>query len=217
MSGGTCPTYSELLITKIEPQKRNKHRRSIFVDGEFCCGIAEDTLLNFGLRTNDVIDSKTLERIKEFDEFVYAKKLAYDYLSYQPRSVSEIEKKLRTKEISADTIQKTVEHLRELGLLNDEEFASQLISSKLSRKPVGKKVLLQKLYQKGVQKNISEDVIAKIVTPEREKEFAVQNFKKLFPRIKSEDKNTQRRKTFELLARRGFDFEIINEVIRENL
>jgi len=206
-----------MLITKIEPQKRNKRRRSIFVDGAFYCGVDEDTLLNFGLRINDEIDSRTLDQVKEFDEFVYAKKLAYDYLSYQPRTVSEIEKKLKTKEISPDTIHKTVEHLRRLGLLNDAEFASQLIASKLSRKPVGKKILLQKLYQKGVKKNISEEVISRIVTPEREKEFALQNFKKIYPKIRHNDNITQRRKIFQFLARRGFDFEIINEVIRENL
>lgn len=206
-----------MVITAIERQKRNKKRCNVFIDGTFAFGVAEDTVLNFGLRINDEIDVRSVERIKEFDEFVYAKKIAYDYLSYQTRSIREIEKKLRTKEISPGTIQKTIVHLQELKLLNDEEFAKQLISDKIRRSPVGKKILFQKLYRKGIKRNISEQAIEKVYTAETEKQFAVENFKKLFPKIRNEDKNTQRRKTFELLARRGFDFDTINDVIRENI
>ena len=204
-----------MLITAIEKQKRNKKRWSIYVDGEFACGVAEDTVLNFGLRTNDEIDKKTLDKIIDFDEFVYAKKIAYDSLSYRSRSISEISKKLKSKDISPDTIQKVIKHIQELGLLDDEQFAKQLISEKIKRKPVGKKVLMQKLYQKGVDKNVSTKVLEQEYTPENEREFALQNFKKLFPKIREQDKNTQRKKTYELLARRGFDYEVINEIIRE--
>lgn len=206
-----------MTITTIEQQKRNKKRWNIYIDGEFACGVAEDTLLKFGLRTNDELDKKTLDKIKDFDEFVYAKKIAYDFLSYRSRSNSEIEKKLKSKEISSDTIKKTLKHIQELGLLNDEDFAKQLISDKLKRKPVGKRVLMQKLFQKGVNKSVSEKVLEQVFTPENEKELALKNFKKLLPKIKAQDRNTQRKKTYELLARRGFDYDIINEIIQENL
>ena len=206
-----------MTITSIAPQRRNKKRWNISIDGEFACGVAEDTVLKFGLRVNDEIDKKTLDKIIHFDEFVYAKKIAYDFLGYRSRSVSEIEKKLKSKDISPGTIRKVIRQIQELGLLDDEQFAKQLISDKIKRKPVGKRVLMQKLYQKGVKKDVSEKVLEEVYTPENEKQYALQNFNKLFPKIKDADRNTQKKKTFELLARRGFDFDVINEIIHENL
>jgi regulatory protein len=206
-----------MVITSIEQQKKNQKRWNIYVDGEFCCGVAEDTLLKFGLRKKDELDGKLLDKIKDFDEFVYAKKTAYDFLSYRNRSISEITKKLKSKDISTDTAQRVIKHIKELGLLNDEQFAKQLISEKLKRKPVGKKVLMQKLYQKGIDKNISTGVLEQEFTPEKEREFALENFKKLLPKIKEQDKNMQRKKTYELLARRGFNYDIITEIIHQYL
>ena len=206
-----------MTITAIQQQKKNKKRWNVYIDGEFSCGVAEDTVLKFGLRTKDDLDRKTLDKIKEFDEFVYAKKIAYDFLSYRNRSVYEITRKLKSKDISFDSIQKIIKHIKELGLLDDEQFAKQLISDKIKRKPVGKKILVQKLFQKGVDKDVRTKVLEQEYTPENERAFALENFRKLFPKIKEQDKNTQRRKTYELLARRGFDYDVISEIIREYL
>ena len=206
-----------MTITAIQQQKKNKKRWNVYIDGEFSCGVAEDTVLKFGLRTKDDLDRKTLDKIKEFDEFVYAKKIAYDFLSYRNRSVYEIIRKLKSKDISFNSIQKIIKHIKELGLLDDEQFAKQLISDKIKRKPVGKKILVQKLFQKGVGKDVSTKVLEQEYTPENERAFALENFRKLFPKIKEQDKNTQRRKTYELLARRGFDYDVISEIIREYL
>ncbi|MGH2576075.1 MAG: RecX family transcriptional regulator [Ignavibacteria bacterium] len=206
-----------MLITKIEQQKKNKKRWSIFADGEFFCGLYEDTILKYGLKVNDETSGKKLNEIKDFDEYIFAKKTAFDYLSYRLRSFSEIKKKLISKKVSESTIEKVIKHLSDLGLLNDEEFARQLIQSKINKKPVGKKVLKQKLFEKGIDKQVSDKVLEKIYSESSEKEFALQNFKKYFPKIKSEDKRTQRKKTYEYLMRRGFDYDVINEIIRENI
>lgn len=206
-----------MIITKIENQKKNKERFNVFIDGQFACGISGDTLVRFSLSTNDEIKEETLDEIKNFDEYLYSKKISYDFLSYRIRSVKEIKDKLKLKEISQGTIEKTIAHLKELKLLDDEEFARQLVKEKLASKPVGKAVLKQKLFQKGISAEISERVLEESFNDSNEKEFVKEIFNKYFGKVKGLDVFKQRKKMFDYLARKGFDFEIIKEVINENI
>lgn len=204
-----------MLITQIERQKKNRKRYNIYLDGEFFCGLYDDTILKYGLRKNDEIPEAKINEIKDFDEYIYGKKIAYDNLSYRIRTVAEIRKKLKSKKISEVTIDKILSHLDELGLTNDEEFARQLINEKIKRKPVGKKLLKQKLFEKGVPKSIGEEALEKAFTEINEKDLALANFNKYFPKLKTKDSKEQKKKTFDHLARKGFDYDVINEIIRE--
>jgi regulatory protein len=188
-----------MTITKIEKQKRNKDRWNVFIDGIFACGINSDTFLKYQLKTGDNIDENMLREIRNFDEYLFSKKIAFDFLSYRIRSEKEIKDKLKGKDISQSSIERTIEHLKELKLINDEEFARQLITEKLSGKTVGKSVLRQ---------FFSED---------DEKEFVKTNFDKYFRRVEGLEKQQKRKKMFDYLARKGFDFEIIKQVINENI
>ena len=206
-----------MTITKIERQKKDRNRCNLYIDGVFFCGLNDDTVLKFGIAANDEIDEKKLGEIRDFDEYIYGKKIAFDYLSYRIRTVSEIRKKLKLKKISEQSIEKVLKHLNELKLTNDEEFAQQLIREKLARNPTGKRVLKQKLFEKGISKEVSDNAIQKAFDEIDEKELALASFTKYFTRIKSEEPDKQRKKTFDLLSRRGFNFDVINEIIREHL
>ncbi len=204
-----------MVITKIEKQRKNSKRWNLYVDEEFACGLSEDTFLKFGLRTNDEISKETLREIEKFDEYQFAKKSALDFLSYRIRSTAEIKDKLRSKKISAGTIDKTVLHLSKMRLIDDEEFARQLVQGKLGAKPAGKNVIRQKLFQKGIPKNISDKVIAESYTEEKERELMANVFNKYSKKLKGIEKNQARRKLFDYLMRKGFGIDSINEFLNE--
>jgi regulatory protein len=206
-----------MTITKIEKQKRNKDRWNVFIDGIFACGINSDTFLKYQLKTGDNIDENMLREIRNFDEYLFSKKIAFDFLSYRIRSEKEIKDKLKGKDISQSSIERTIEHLKELKLINDEEFARQLITEKLSGKPVGKSVLRQKLVQKGISFAQSDEILKEFFSEDDEKEFVKTNFDKYFRRVEGLEKQQKRKKMFDYLARKGFDFEIIKQVINENI
>lgn len=206
-----------MVITKIEKQKKNSKRWNLYVDGEFACGMSEDTFLKFGLRTNDEISEDEIHEIKNFDEYQFAKKSALDFLSYRIRSAAEIRDKLKGKKISADTIKKTLAHLDKMGLINDEEFARQLVLSKTGRKPSGKSVIKQKLFQKGITKETAEKVIEDLYTPEKENELIADVYKTYNKKVRGMDKYQKRRKIFEYLMRKGFSIDSINDFLNEKL
>ena len=206
-----------MVITKIEKQKKNSKRWNLYIDGEFACGISEETFLNFGFRTNDEISEDTLSEVKRFDEYQFAKKSALDFLAYRIRSKKEIIDKLKAKKISEETIEKTIGHLEKLGLINDEEFAKLLVQSNTGKNPSGKSVIRQKLYRKGISKDISEKMLNETFSEKKERTLIMDIFNKYKRRLAGLDKNHKRKKMFEHLARKGFDFDIINEILNEKL
>ena len=50
-------------ITAIEPQKTSKKRYNLFLDGEFYCGITDQTVVFAGLKVGKTITSQELENI----------------------------------------------------------------------------------------------------------------------------------------------------------
>jgi regulatory protein len=206
-----------LLITKIEKQKKARSRWNIHIEGAFFCGLYADTILKYGLHVNEDFSEKKLHEIKEYDEYIYGKEIALNFLSYRIRTVSEIRKKLKEKKISAKTSNKIMAYLEESGLTNDEEFARALIEEKIKNKPVGIRVLKQKLFEKGVPKQVGEDVLEKVFENVDEKSLAMVNYKKLQPKLKGKDRNEQKRKVYEYLTRKGFGYDVINEIIYEEI
>ena len=50
-------------ITKIEVQKKNKHRYSVYINDSFEFGINEEVLLKYGLEVGSEIDEYFIENI----------------------------------------------------------------------------------------------------------------------------------------------------------
>ena len=84
--------------------------------------------------------------------------IALHYLKFRPRSVFEIEKKLKEKKISEEEIQKTVGVLKKNQLLDDEKFAKMWVRDRNLLKPEGSYLLKMELKKLGIAENTIEDV-----------------------------------------------------------
>ena len=206
-----------MTITSIEKQKRSKKRWNIYVEGDFFCGLYADTILKYGLHVNEDYSETKLHEIKDYDEYIYGKEVALNFLSYRIRTTSEIKKKLKEKKVGVKSANKVLKYLEDSGLTDDEEFAKILIEENIKRNPVGIRVLKQKLFEKGVPKQVGEKALEKVLENVDEKQLALVNFSKLYPKIKNKDKKEQKRKTYEYLTRKGFGYDVINEIIYEEI
>lgn len=204
-----------MLISKLERQKKNHKRYNLYLDGEFYCGLYDDTLLKYGIVSGDEVTEKQIEDIRGFDEYIYGKKIAFDYLSYRIRTISEIKKRLKKAKLQDETIDKVVAHLKELKLVDDEAFARQLVAEKIKNKPAGKRMIEKKLYEMGIPKQVGESVLNELLDSDTEKSLALKTYEKLIPKLQGLDRQEARKKIFAKLASRGFNFDIINEIIRE--
>jgi len=203
-----------MLITRIERQ-RNKPRYTIYLDSEPALDIHSETLLKFGLRRNDVLDEKTIQRVKLEDLFQTAKQKALRFLSHRPRSEKEIRDKLEKEKFDDDIIVRVVENLKQNRLINDLEFGRMFAHDVMARKPLGRMVMKQKLFQKGIPKDTVETILQGIYDEQDEDTIALELARKRLLRLKNLDEMKQKQRVSSYLAGRGFNWEIISNVIEK--
>jgi regulatory protein len=193
------------LITKIEPQKRNPKRRSVFIDGKFAFGVDEEVVYHLGLKKGENLTEKRVAQIREGKSENEAKEAALRLLSFRRRTEKEIKDKLRQKGFDAKIIAHTVEKLKSYDLINDLEFATAWVKERLALKPRGKRLLRQELWKKGIQKDIIDKATEELCRDEEK--AAVELLKKAGRRYKNSEPAIARRRMYSLLTRRGFSYE----------
>ena len=84
-------------VTSIEPQKKKPDRFNIFVDGKFSFGLDAETLVKSGLKTGREISEKEIKKLVFENETNKLMEKALRFLSFRPRSESEVRRYLRRK------------------------------------------------------------------------------------------------------------------------
>lgn len=146
-----------------------------------------------------------------------AKFIVQRLLEQYPRTIKEIKDKLEDKDFDQNVIQETITYFKKLGYLNDEEYVSLWLESRLKRKPVGRLLCFEKLKQRGVSQDLIWKILDKDYPEEKEKELASnlalrkkQDFEKQsLPRLKIG------RKIGVFLDRKGFPEGMIWEILEE--
>jgi regulatory protein len=203
-------------VERLEPQKNRNKRFNLYADGNFICGLSADTVTEFGITEGIEIPDTRLQEIKRFDDYLYAKKISFDLLAYRKRSVSELERKLRSRKFSDDVISDVISHLKELNLLDDTTFSEDYVRE-MVRKNMGRKYIFSRLIEKGIAREVADEVIDRVFRSVDEKELAMKIFSKYSSRIKSGNIQEQKRKVYDHLTRKGFGQDVIISVINEKL
>jgi regulatory protein len=148
-------------------------------------------------------------------EHTRAKNAAYRFLTYRPRSRSEIETKLRDKEFNDAIIEAVLADLARLGYVNDLQFARQWTQSRSRLQGFGRRRIGQELKSKGIGREIIQEVFNEVFSEDTEIETAKRVAGKKLNTMGSLDRETRRRRLAGFLERKGFSFEIIRTVLRD--
>jgi len=201
------------LITAIEAQKKRGDRRSIYVDGEFVAGVHEEVVLNLGLAVGQAVDEQRLLGLLKTETTRKARERALRLISYRDRSKSEIRKRLVGSDFPEDVVEEVVEQLTRVGLLDDEKFSRDWVKSRTLSRPMGRARLSYELRSKGVEAPAVEKALGCLDdAAECDLAFGLAAWK--LDKMDREDPSTKR-KLASFLARRGFSWETINEVIEK--
>ena len=199
-------------ITAIEEQKKNKNRKSVFLDGAFAFGIDAFSLYALKLKEGDEIDASQLAEIKRTVLLEEAKAKAIKLLSFRSYTAKDMQKKLLDYTKDPETTDKTMIFLEEYGLVNDKDYARRYASDCLKLKKLGKRSIRMKLLEKGISATLADEILEEFVDKETEEE----NLEYLLTKkIKGnfDFKNLQKAKRY--AAYRGYGFDEIDSVIRK--
>ncbi len=198
-------------ITKIEPQKRNRDRRSVYIDGTYAVGMSLETLIKLDLFEGKEVDKEELKRIAFEIEKEQAENYAKLLLSYRERSPKEIEDRLKKRGYSEEVIHRVVSDLNEVGLLDKKRFARMWIKDRLGFSGKGKRFITMELLKKGLKREEIEEAFKD--SDFDELETAKRVAERYLSHLKDTDPLKGRKKLYDHLVRRGFSFEVIEEVL----
>ena len=88
------------------------------------------------------------------------------YLSMRDHNRRELVLKLKTKNYSADEIEKTLDELEDEGLLSEARYVRSFVRSNNRRHPEGKFLVSQRLAAKGTDREVARQVLDEIYTRE---------------------------------------------------
>lgn len=201
-------------IAKITFDRKTKLANVLF-DSNDSLNISADIVAKFNLKPGVVVDESLYTKICYEQEILQAKNSAIRYLSYRPRTIWEVKSKLYSLKFSTETIEKTIDFLKEYGYLDDEKFAVKYINEKLKLTKSSFKKLEQELLQKGIKKDILEGVLRCFEQSDIEKNNAFQYARRKYSSIKYSSEFERIVKTINYLLQKGFGFELAKEVVEE--
>lgn len=204
-------------ITKIEQQKKNTSRYSIYVDGEFAVGVHESIFFSANLHVRDEITPEQIADFEKQDAVLRAKESAFNLLKFRQRSKAELRFRLARKEFDSAVVEQVIDEFCTKGYLNDEKFAREFAEDQLTRKSIGPLRLRSELTKKQVPKTIIENVLSDIYNKYDPYKLAEQAADKKLAKEKTGDYETVYRRVSNYLARRGFSWEIISDILEKKL
>ncbi len=205
-----------MIITKIEPQRKDENRSNVFIDGNFAFGASNVDVLFYKLKENTEISEEKYNQILEDLVYVKARDAAFRILGFKSRTEKELYDKLIEKEYSDEVATKIVEEMKKYKYVDDETYAQNFLKENIEYKGVGVKKIKYLLSQKGVSRQVIDSLF-------EEDNFYDEQLAKVIALIEQKTRridinnitDKEKKKIYDFLLRRGYNYSIINEAFKE--
>jgi len=195
------------VITALKAQRKNRKRVSVYLDGHYAFSLPAIEAAR--LKKGQFLSDEEIEELKSKGEFYKVYNAALRFLSYRPRSEREMRSYLRRKKVSSQLEEAVIEKLKEVGLVDDVAFARFWIENRETFNPSS----LHKLRYELLQKGVSEEIISEALKDIDFEESAYRAALKRGRQLQKLEWAAFRKKLGDYLARRGFSYDIIGQVV----
>jgi regulatory protein len=141
---------------------------------------------------------------------------ALDMLEARARGVAELRRLLIRKGEPEADVDAVIARLRASGVLDDANYARQLTRSKALGAGHSRRRIQQELTKRGVAREISDEAIEQVFEDESiDEEVSIEKVaRKKLRMLTKVDEPTRRRRLYGFLARRGYDSDDIQRVLK---
>ena len=189
-----------MTIERIEASRHKKGRVLVFLEDGACLRITEQELLDFGLRSGDELDDKTLQKLKEAAGVSNVKATAADLIGKRAMSRRDLERKLQEKGASQAEARYAAEWLEAIGAINDADYAAILVRH-CAGLGYGPARIREKLREKGVPRELWDDALDTL--PDSAGQIDAFLERKLRGRVPDQ---REKKRLCDALLRRGFSW-----------
>jgi regulatory protein len=203
------------LITGIKATKRDATRLTVRVDGRVVATLPRAQIDLLGLQPGRPWDDDLIEQVERAVEMDKAHRQALSLLNRRAYSRMGLARKLRLKGYDAKLLDPILDRLTELGLLDDRAFGQAIVRELLRARPAGRRLIEAKLRQRGLDASLARELADEADEQSDPLEAARRLLQARAPSLARLEQRTQRRRLWGLLARRGFDPDIISQAMNE--
>ena len=196
-------------ITALRAGGNRAKRVNIFLDGKFAFSLEAEVVAKEGLQVEQVLSADQIEALVRSDHFQRCLSAAFHYLSYRPRSESELRERLTQRSFASDTQEAVITRLKGQGLVDDMAFAQFWKDNRESFSPRSRWLTKLELRQKGVASNIIDQVAEAVDDSDSAYRAALSKARSL-PQF---DYQSFRRRLGGYLKRRGFSYGVISHTV----
>ena len=198
-----------MIVTKVEPLTKTKFK--VYLDGQFAFVLYKGELSRFGIREGADIPEETERKIRIEVILKRAKLRAMHLLEDMDRTEAALRDKLLQGLCPPDIAQEAIEYVRSFGYVDDARFAENFIRSRQGTR--SRREIRAALLKKGVSAELIDQAF-EACYDESSEEAAIRRLlqkKKFDPgHIREEE----RQKLYAHLARKGFRYETVRQVIQ---
>lgn len=201
-------------VTKIERQKKNKDRISIFLDDEFAFGLDEGVFLDSGICKYMELEEEYIEETLKKEDYRKAENYAIYLISQREYTEKKLRDKILSKGFSEEQSDRIVNKFEKYGYIDDENYAERFVRTKQKVSKHGKYKIKSSLYEKGIDKDIINRCMSEFdedIELENAKSFVIKKANSL--KSKNLDKYKLKQKITAYLASKGYGYEIIKKAI----
>ena len=135
-------------------------------------------------------------------------------LAASSKTRREMNKKLSDKGFAQEVVHATLTKLEEKGILNDRSYASNLLNLLSTEKPSGKRMIVFEMKRHGIPLAVQEELLAGL-SEDKEHARAHELARHRWHRYSRMEPIKRRKKVYDFLIRRGFDFQLARDIIED--
>lgn len=198
------------VITSIKAQK-NQKRVNINLDGSFGFGLDLENFMKLQLKVNQELTNEEIKAITDEGEKAKALEKVIAFASLRPRSKKEILDYFRRKNTNVLIHWYLIEKLEKYGLLDDTKFAKWWVEMRLAQGR-SQRSMVYDLRSKGINSETIKQVLSEVEI--NEVKMAKDLIAKKSYKWEKYEEKIRKQKMTQYLAGKGFDWNIINDVLK---
>ncbi|MGB9867223.1 MAG: regulatory protein RecX [Bacillota bacterium] len=136
-------------------------------------------------------------------------------LSYRQLTGEELRQRLLRRGHPEAAVEECLTRLREIGYLDERQFARDFVESRSRVRPVGRRKLVAELESKGIPREVVQEEVDRALPEEREQELAIKLAMKKAVGCKEPDRGKLCRRVYRFLVQRGFSGELAVRALAE--
>lgn len=204
-------------VTRIIEQKRSPNRRSVYLDGRFAFGCNLNVVARFRLREGLSLSAEQIAAIQQGEIRQECVDAAMKFLQRRMHSRDELRRKLLRQDYTAGMLDEVLTDLARMGYIDDARFAKANAISAAEHKQHGRRRAMVELLRRGVERETARVAVEAVYETTDSLGIARKLAQKKAASLRRLDPLVARRRLAGMLARRGFEYDVVKPVIDEVL